>query len=143
MKTRIAIFLLAAFCAAFSCNPPVQPEPVPEEGAVKVYTTNTSGLRFQESSVALEAAEKSDFSVLLTGETFQTVEGFGFAITQASCFNLLRMPEADRKQFLTEMFSREKGLGSSLIRVCIGGSDFSLDEFTWCDKQGLDNFAVH
>ena len=50
MKTRIAIFLLAAFCAAFSCNPPVQPEPVPEEGAVKVYTTNTSGLRFQESS---------------------------------------------------------------------------------------------
>ena len=93
--------------------------------------------------MALEAAEKSDFSVLLTGETFQTVEGFGFAITQASCFNLLRMPEADRKQFLTEMFSREKGLGSSLIRVCIGGSDFSLDEFTWCDKQGLDNFAVH
>ena len=34
MKTRIAILLLAAFCAAFSCNPPVQPEPDPEVAEV-------------------------------------------------------------------------------------------------------------
>ena len=77
MKIRIALILLAAVCAAFSCHQPVPPEPGPVEGAVKVYTTNTSGLRFQESSAALGAPEKSDFSVTLTGETFQTVEGFG------------------------------------------------------------------
>ena len=117
--------------------------PSSEGSDASVYTTNTATLRFHESTLKAGAPDNGDFSVALTGETFQTVDGFGFAVTQSSCFNLLRMPEADRNQFLTEIFSREKGLGSSLIRVCIGGSDFSLDEFTWCDKQGLENFAVH
>ncbi|MBO4535863.1 MAG: glycoside hydrolase family 30 protein [Bacteroidales bacterium] len=143
MRIRITLILIAAFCAAFSCHEPVQPEPVPEDGPVTVFTTNTSGLRFQESAAALEAPDKGDFSVTLTGEQFQAVEGFGFAITQASCFNLLRMSAEDRNKFLTELFSREEGLGSSLIRVCIGGSDFSIDEFTWCDEPGLEHFAVH
>ena len=142
---RIASFLLLLFILLSSAGCPSAPEnedPVTGKQA-EVYTTNTNGLRFDKSNVPVEGPDTGDFRVMLTGETFQTVEGFGFAITQASCFNLLRMPEADRKQFLTELFSRENGLGSSLIRVCIGGSDFSIDEFTWCDKQGLENFAVH
>ena len=32
----------------------------------------------------------------------------------------------------------------SLIRLAIGASDFCLDDnYTWCDKAGLENFAVH
>ena len=137
--------LLAAALLLAACHPQEQHPATPdsEEGAARVYTTNISGLRFQESRAQVEAATEDPFNVTLTGETFQTVEGFGFAITQATCYNLLQMPAGDRTQFLTEIFSREKGLGSSLIRVCIGGSDFSLDEFTWCDKPGIANFAVH
>ncbi|MCR5710435.1 MAG: glucosylceramidase [Bacteroidales bacterium] len=140
-----AVILLSAvvFLAAACPSVPDDPAPGPETPKASVYTTNTGGLRFDESTVPLGEPDEGDFSVTLTGESFQTVDGFGFAITQASCFNLLRMPEADRKRFLTEVFSREEGLGSSLIRICIGGSDFSLDEFTWCDKMGLGNFAVH
>ena len=44
---------------------------------------------------------------------------------------------------LTELFSPTEGAGSSLIRVCIGGSDFSMDEFTWCDTKGIEHFGVH
>jgi O-Glycosyl hydrolase len=144
MRFPSFLFLLAALFTASACPSASDPEVPSSEGAdASVYTTNTATLRFHESTLKAGAPDNGDFSVALTGETFQTVDGFGFAVTQSSCFNLLRMPEADRKQFLTEIFSREKGLGSSLIRVCIGGSDFSLDEFTWCDKQGLENFAVH
>jgi O-Glycosyl hydrolase len=143
MRFLSTFLLFSLIGIAATCNPPVPSPSEPDDSQAHVYTTNTSGLRFQESSVPLSAPDNGDFRVTLTGETFQTVEGFGFAVTQSSCFNLLRMPEADRREFLTEVFSREKGLGSSLIRVCIGGSDFSLDEFTWCDKQGLDNFAAH
>ena len=82
-------------------------------------------------------------SLSLNGESFQTVDGFGFAVTQASCYNLLQMSAGDRSAFLEEVFSVDKGIGSSLIRVCIGGSDFSMDEFTWCDTPGIENFAVH
>ncbi len=72
------------------------------------------------------------------------VDGFGLAITTATCYNLLRMSQEDRTAFLTEVFSKTEGVGSSLIRVAIGASDFCLkEEYTWCDKEGLENFAVH
>ncbi len=76
--------------------------------------------------------------------TYQTVDGFGGAVTGATCYNLLKMSQDKRTEFLTNIFSRESGLGSSLIRVSIGASDFSVHEdFTWCDKEGLENFAPH
>lgn len=72
------------------------------------------------------------------------IDGFGLAVTTAACYNLLMMPSEDRTKFLTEMFSPTQGVGSSLIRVSIGASDFCLkEEYTWCDKPGLENFAVH
>ena len=70
------------------------------------------------------------------------VTGFGTAITTASGYNLLQMTPEDRKALLKETFSPEEA-GSSLIRVSIGASDFCLrDEFTWCDKPGMENFGI-
>ena len=72
------------------------------------------------------------------------IDGFGLAVTTATCYNLLMMQQEDRTKFLTEIFSPTQGVGSSLIRVAIGASDFCLkEEYTWCDKPGLENFAVH
>ena len=72
------------------------------------------------------------------------IDGFGLAVTTATAYNLMKMNQEDRTKFLTEMFSRTEGVGSSLIRVAIGASDFCLkEEYTWCDKQGLENFAIH
>lgn len=125
------------------------PEPddpvVSEEGEhATVYTTTAAGVLFQESSLALKRPEDVNFyKVALNGESYQSVDGFGFAITQASCYNLLKMSADDRSAFLREIFCRTKGMGSSLVRVCIGGSDFSLDEFTCCDTPGIENFAMH
>ena len=138
---------ILTFALLVACHqePVVEPEPpvTPDGPVATVYTTSAKE-RFAESTLPLGKPEDVHFyKVERSGETFQEVDGFGLAITQASCFNLLLMPEADRTAFLTELFSREKGLGSSLIRVCIGGSDFSMDEFTWCDVPGMENFAVH
>ena len=72
------------------------------------------------------------------------VDGFGFAISTATAWNLLQMTPEKRSSFLKGVFSRESGIGSSLIRVAIGASDFCIrDEYTWCDKAGLENFAIH
>jgi glucosylceramidase len=143
-------FLFSAAFAAllFSCDQkpdgPVVIPPVPADGPVATVYTTSSKERFTESTLPLGKPEDVHFyKVERSGETFQEVDGFGLAITQASCYNLKLMPRDARDAFLTEVFSREKGLGSSLIRVCIGGSDFSMDEFTWCDEPGMENFAVH
>jgi glucosylceramidase len=144
----VRFLALATSMALLSCqvkadDPSGDPEVVTGPSAT-VYTTSVAGERMTESQLVLGKPEDALFyKVELTGETFQEVDGFGLAITQASCFNLLIMPEAERTAFLREVFSREEGLGSSLIRVCIGGSDFSMDEFTWCDRKGMENFDVH
>jgi glucosylceramidase len=139
MHTLLPLLLLALT----ACQGKIQPEPEPVREAT-AFTTSVGGLRLAESKIPLmRPSTAAAYRVLPTGKTYQTVDGFGLAITQASCYNLLKMSPADRTAFLTEVFDRERGMGSSLIRVCIGGSDFSMDEFTWCDEPGLEHFAVH
>ena len=147
VRTIILFFL----CILMSCQaktPDDNSGPNQEEPSVtayaSVFTTSTGGLMMSGSKIALGKPDNAHFyKVNLTGETFQSVDGFGMAITQATCFNLLKMKQENRTAFLKDIFSREEGMGSSLIRICIGGSDFSMDEFTWCDWKGISNFAVH
>lgn len=140
---NVLILALLTSCRGSVPGPDVPADQAPADSAT-VYTTSVSGTLFRESKLVLRAPEDVHFyKVSLTGERFQSVDGFGFAITQASCYNLLKMSAEDRSSFLREIFCRTRGLGSSLIRVCIGGSDFSLDEFTCCDTPGIENFAMH
>lgn len=145
MRSLLLSLLMGLSACSGSSAPAPEPTPDPSvKPFARVYTTSVAGARMAPSQITLGAPSDVNFyKVSLNGESYQTVDGFGMAITQASCYNLLVMPAADRTAFLEEVFSREKGMGSSLIRVCIGGSDFSLDEFTWCDNPGMENFAVH
>ena len=149
---RISYHLLIGMLAVFACscgenNPNPEPDPKTDsgsDGATLWTTTFDKSRAFAKSTVPFDqSSPQSPNAVRFTDETFQTVDGFGLAITQASCYNLLRMSLEDRTKLLTELFSPTAGAGSSLIRVCIGGSDFSMDEYTWCDKEGMANFAVH
>lgn len=72
----------------------------------------------------------------------QEIDGFGFAITGSAAYNLLKMSETDRKTLLTQVFSPKVGAGCSYVRIPIGCSDFSLSEYTCCDKEGIQNFAL-
>ncbi len=149
---RISYHLLIGMLAVFACscgenNPNPEPDTNSDsgsDGATLWTTTFDKSRAFAKSTVPFDqSSPQSPNAVRFTDETFQTVDGFGLAITQASCYNLLRMSQEDRTKLLTELFSPTAGAGSSLIRVCIGGSDFSMDEYTWCDKEGMANFAVH
>lgn len=79
---------------------------------------------------------------LVPSEEFQTMDGFGVAVTGSTCYNLLKMKPEDRKEFLETTFSPEKGFGFSYVRISIGCSDFSLSEYTCCDTPGIENFAL-
>lgn len=145
--------LLACLCA---CNcatektgdsEPATPD-VPEAVSdVTVYVTTADKSRlFVKSSLEFDSpASMSPYQVTYDKtRTAQEIDGFGLAVTTASCYNLLQMSQADRTAFLKETFSMTEGIGSSLIRVSIGASDFCLaDNYTWCDTEGLENFAVH
>ena len=154
MKKLLAI--LAISCAfACNCTPkedpengnePEQEQPAVKEKDVTAYVTMANQtLLFKQSGFDFsKPGSMSPNQVTYDkSRTLQEIDGFGLAVTTASCYNLLQMPQADRTAFLTELFSKEK-IGSSLIRVSIGASDFcTADNYTWCDTEGLENFAVH
>lgn len=141
-------------CACNSCSEkPVKPEdvdepdPAPVSKDVTAYLTKCDGsVLFEKSSLAFgKPGSMSPYQVTYDKDTDSPqIDGFGLAITTATAYNLLKMSQEDRTAFLTEAFSKEKGVGSSLIRVSIGASDFCInDNYTWCDTPGMDNFAVH
>ena len=74
--------------------------------------------------------------------TYQTVDGFGAAMTWASCSQSGQDDARRPVGFLKSLFGAD-GLGIGLIRVTIGASDFNVEEYTWCDKPGIENFAMH
>lgn len=107
-------------------------------------TTSNRGSDLKQSYIEYKAGSSMAPSTikLNPSETFQTIDGFGGAITGSTAYNLLKMSQADRTAFLTETFSPSSGYGMSYIRVPIGCSDFSLSEYTLCDKPGIENFAL-
>lgn len=155
-KSTLLALLAAAFMMSCSCNsqkedgPDPDPDPTPTpvkptEATAKSYTTTADKTKlFAEADITFgKTASMSPYAVRFTDDTYQTVDGFGAAMTVASCYNILKMPQAKREAFLKQVFDPKDGIGSSLIRVCIGGSDFSIERYTWCDTKGLENFGPH
>lgn len=119
--------------------------PVWIDGDVRVLTTTSNRSKdLTPSAIAFSTRDNmSPRSIYLNPtQAFQEIDGFGAAITGSSAVNLLKMDAADRHKFLTETFSPTEGYGFSYVRVCIGCSDFSLSEYTCCDREGIENFAL-
>jgi glucosylceramidase len=97
-----------------------------------------------QETLALDTGEITGSTVITLNPTerYQTMDGFGAALTGSTCYNLLKMTPTDRKDFLKETFSDSEGLGFSYVRISIGCSDFSLSEYTCCDVKGIENFAL-
>lgn len=153
----IKLFLILAVSCLCACNctptekpeegkKPDQEQPVVQEKDVTSYVTMANQtLLFKKSGFDFSKPGSMSPNQITYDKTktYQEIDGFGLAITTASCYNLLQMPQEARTRFLTELFSKDN-IGSSLIRVSIGASDFcTADNYTWCDTEGLQNFAVH
>lgn len=116
--------------------------PEPHTGEVYV-TTNTRSKEFAREVVTLHPSPEADACITLQpAERYQSMDGFGAAVTGSTCYNLLQMTPENRARFLKETFSEAEGLGFSYIRISIGCSDFSLSEYTCCDEVGIEHFAL-
>lgn len=124
---------------------PTPPDPGTEIQDVTIYvTTNNRSKDFEQETAAFsENANMSPTTITLDPKVkYQSIDGFGAAVTGSTCYNLMRMNKEDRRKFLTETFSENDGMGQNYIRISIGCSDFSLSEYTCCDTPGVENFAL-
>ncbi|MDE6644662.1 MAG: hypothetical protein K2J97_01075, partial [Muribaculaceae bacterium] len=111
---------------------------------VKMLTSTDNRVHDLERTTTAYSAPKTGIPTITLNPdlTFQEIDGFGAAITGSTAYNLMRMPEEKRREFLRETFDRNSGYGMSYVRVAIGCSDFSLDEYSCCDTPGIENFAL-
>ena len=85
-------------------------------------------LHFQKTKGKIPSIEVDD------EKTFQSMDGFGFALTGGSAQLLMRMDAKDRAAILEELIGTTgKDIGISYLRVSIGSSDMNEHVFTYDD----------
>ena len=118
--------------------------------SITVYTSadstnlrmsNTDNLTFSELKQPLE----TQICVFVNpNKTFQTFLGIGGAITDASAEVFAKLPANKQQEFLNAYFSKDKGIGYSLIRTNIHSCDFSSDSYTYVQEgdKDLKTFSI-
>lgn len=94
----------------------------------------------QSKEIKFTKKQTSSLSIVVDdAKTYQTIDGFGFALTGGSAQLLMRMSPAARTSLLREMFGvRKGGIGVTYLRVSIGSSDMNDHAFTYDDlKPGV------
>ncbi|CAB3246467.1 unnamed protein product [Arctia plantaginis] len=108
----------------------------PGSNTYVVYTSSESGLRFNKTIKTLQTIRNSESEcsaetlVLHPDTKYQTIEGFGGAITDAAGINWRSLPEQVQKHLINSYFS-DDGLQYNTIRVPIGGTDFSTHPYAY------------
>ena len=152
MKATIsALILLVTFSAFSQQKSKMQSKPFSVNGkTVVVYTsadstnlriTNTDNLKF---SVLKQPVETQTCVFVDPNKTFQTFLGIGGAITDASAEVFAKLSKEKQQELLNAYFSKDKGIGYSLIRTNIHSCDFSSDMYTYIDEgdAALKTFSI-
>ena len=133
IRTLTAMLLLAVSGVLFAQN-----------GSSEAWSTNSNKRMEHQTEQALETSTKASARIVLHPEqTYQTIDGFGWMLTQGSAKMLMQLPAADRRTLLEELYGAD-GLNASMVRVAIGACDLSDSDYTYADSQNetLSNFAI-
>ncbi len=77
--------------------------------------------------------------------TFQTIEGFGGAFTDATADVFAQLPKAAQEKFLEASFDPVKGNGYTLCRTTIHSCDYASGMYTYAEVPGdtkLEHFTI-
>ncbi len=151
MKRCIPAILLAGLAwHSAAGQTPARNESAPSWKAAVYITAQNTGDRLTKKELpAFEAVvqpeESHPYIMIDPGKTFQSVEGFGGAFTDAAAETFYKLPEKQRAMILEAYFSPEKGIGYSLCRTNINSCDFSSDSYSYDETDGdttLSDFNI-
>jgi glucosylceramidase len=77
-------------------------------------------------------------------KSFQTILGFGGALTDASAETFAKLPADQQQAFLRAYFDKEKGIGYNFARTNIHSCDFSSGSYTYISEGDtlLKTFSI-
>ncbi|GHG73153.1 RICIN domain-containing protein [Comamonas sp. JC664] len=135
---RFEVLLCTALCSA--------PALAANE-SVQVWLTTTSGsalvkrLNPEPSPTFGPDSGNATAIDVNPAQTFQTLDGFGGALTDASAWLIFNSPH--RNAIMNDLFSVSGGAGHSMLRLPMGSSDFARNHYTYDDTCcDLNDFSV-
>ncbi|HLR37673.1 MAG TPA: glycoside hydrolase family 30 beta sandwich domain-containing protein [Chitinophagaceae bacterium] len=112
-------------------NPPVKSD-------VQLWLTSADqSALFQKQKVSLLFSNQSNNTPTITvdeSKEYQSIDGFGYTLTDGSASLIYHLPADKRKALLEELFSTDSTfIGVSYLRISIGASDLSKRVFSYDD----------
>jgi glucosylceramidase len=132
MKLKLVLFSSCALLFS-SLSSSAQQE---REERLWLTTADRANLVAPQASSPHFSSEGGQLPVLTVDDVqhFQTMDGFGFALTGGSAQLLMRMGAAQRTALLKELFTTGgDGIGVSYLRVSIGASDMNERVYSYDD----------
>ena len=110
----------------------------PVKTDVQMWLTNSDKsqlLAKQNVSLLFTTASNTNTTINVdTTTTYQTIDGFGFALTGGSAQVINSLTSTVNSSIINELFATDTtGIGISYIRLTIGASDMSAAPFTYDD----------
>lgn len=103
-------------------------------------------LRKQNISLLFNSSSNSNTTINVdTTKTYQTIDGFGYCLTGGSASLINSLAASQQDALLKELFLTDSThIGISYIRISIGASDLSAEDFTYDDvASGTDINLAH
>ncbi|XP_046988020.1 lysosomal acid glucosylceramidase-like [Schistocerca americana] len=137
-------------CNATYCDAS-PPRPALAVGGIAHYTSSRCGqrltLRLHNFTDATELRSGAARLRVDTSQQFQQMLGFGGGMTDSTAFNIRALSSATQQHLLRSYFGNSDGSSRySLVRVPMGGTDFSVRNYTYDDSKtpdpSLKNFSL-
>lgn len=101
----------------------------------------------KQNAVAFTTGSNSYSTITVDdSKTFQTIDGFGYALTGGSAYVINQLDANTKNNLLQELFGEgENSIGISYLRISIGASDLNASVFTYDDVAGdttLSHFSL-
>ena len=145
-NNKIFILMALIFCMGGSCsksntgsgNNPVIPPVPPTVPGISYWTTTGDRVSLLSKQATGEGFSNtaSTLPVINVDSTqlFQTIDGFGYTLTQGSAEVISQLVSAQRSALLTELFgSGENSIGVNYLRIGIGATDLSSTVYSYDD----------
>lgn len=102
----------------------------------------------QQSTVSFGTNSGTNPSTITinAGTTYQTMDGFGYTLTQGSCEVISAMAATQQNQLLNDLYNPVTGLNASVVRISIAASDLSSSSYSYNETSGdvnMNNFSLN
>jgi O-glycosyl hydrolase len=138
---KIRVFTLLV--AALSITSTIQSQTV----TPWMTTGDQSKLIQQQPTISFGANSGSNPSTITlnTGTTYQTMDGFGYTLTEGSAELIAGLTPTQQSALLNDIYNPTTGLNANVVRISIGASDLSSSSYSYNETAGdtnMTNFSL-